>query len=246
MPKKSLRRSRRRSRGIAIAVDTGVQTPSDSPYSPKDYDSNDGMLTAVWGPGMWHFLHTMSFNYPVSPSGDDRKRYSDFIYSLRSVLPCGKCRKNLTRTLGQFPLKAEHMKSRAAFSKYVYDLHEKVNTMLNKVSGLSYSDVRERYEHFRARCAKANANATMTRRIKATAKATDKATDKATAKAEAKAEAKDKGCTEPLYGEKSKCVLKIVPQTTKCDTLQIDQKCVKRKLIGGDGMLLESRAESSD
>jgi hypothetical protein len=40
----------------------------------------------------------------------------------------------------------------------------------------------------------------------------------------------EKGCTEPLYGEKSKCVLKIVPQDTKCKTLEIDEKCVKKHL----------------
>ena len=40
----------------------------------------------------------------------------------------------------------------------------------------------------------------------------------------------EKGCTEPLYGEKSKCILQIVPQETKCDTFQIDEKCIKKKL----------------
>ena len=29
----------------------------------KDYLSGDGMLTSVWGPSLWHYLHTMSFNY---------------------------------------------------------------------------------------------------------------------------------------------------------------------------------------
>ena len=44
------------------------------------------------------------------------------------------------------------MKNRNNFSRYVYNLHEKVNKLLGKKSGLSYCDVRERYEHFRARC----------------------------------------------------------------------------------------------
>ena len=43
------------------------------------------------------------------------------------------------------------MKNRFTFSKYIYDLHEIVNKMLKKKSNLSYCDVRERYEHFRAR-----------------------------------------------------------------------------------------------
>ena len=44
------------------------------------------------------------------------------------------------------------MKNRETFSKFVYNLHEHINGMLGKSSGLSYEDVRERYEHFRARC----------------------------------------------------------------------------------------------
>ena len=33
-------------------------------FTYTDYNSGDGMLTSVWGPGLWHYLHTMSFNYP--------------------------------------------------------------------------------------------------------------------------------------------------------------------------------------
>ena len=82
-------------------------------------------------------------------------------------------------------------------------VHEVVNEMLGKKSGLSYEDVRDRYEHFRSRC-----------------RVSQKQRDVH----------EEKGCTEPVYGEKSKCVLQIVPQTTKCDTFQIDEKC-KNKLV---------------
>ena len=37
--------------------------PQKKIYSNEDYNSGDGMLTTVWGPSMWHYLHTMSFNY---------------------------------------------------------------------------------------------------------------------------------------------------------------------------------------
>ncbi len=175
-------------------------------YSEEDYKSNDGMLTTVWGPGMWHFLHTTSFNYPVEPTQQQKHDYRNFVLSLRNVLPCGKCRKNLTKNMRKLPLTMRHMKSRDSFSRYMYDLHEHVNKMLCKKSGLSFEQVRERYEHFRARCA------SKTRRnIRIQKK-------------------KEKGCTEPLYGEKSKCVLKIVPQSVKCKTLDIDEKCVKKRL----------------
>ena len=33
------------------------------------------MLTSVWGPSLWQYLHTMSFNYPVKPTKEDKKNY---------------------------------------------------------------------------------------------------------------------------------------------------------------------------
>jgi hypothetical protein len=183
-------------------------TKSAPVYSLDEYNSNDGMLTTVWGPGMWHYMHTMSFNYPVEPTTDDKHHYRDFMINLKYVLPCGKCRANLRKNFKRLPLTMKHMQSRETFSKYVYDLHELVNKMLSKSSGLSYADVRERYEHFRARCAQPIKAKTCKRGKKL-----------------------ENGCTEPLYGEKAKCVLKIVPHDEKCETLQIDSKCVKKKLL---------------
>ena len=184
-------------------------------YSDRDYNSNDGMLTTVWGPGTWHFLHTMSFNYPAHPTQEDKEKYRNFILSLQDVLPCGKCRKNLKKNFNKLPLKMKHMENRATFSKYIYELHEVVNKMLHKKSHLTYEEVRERYEHFRSRCAKSLKE--MKKRMSQTRK---------------RSKPGEKGCTEPLYGEKSKCLLKIVPNNMKCETLQIDKKCIKQKIFG--------------
>ena len=52
------------------------------------------------------------------------------------------------------PLTMKAMESRATFSKYIYDLHELVNKMLKKPSVISYEEVRDMYENFRARCNK--------------------------------------------------------------------------------------------
>lgn len=184
-------------------------------YTKKDYESGDGMVTSIWGPGMWHFCHTMSFNYPVHPTAQQKKDYRDFVYSLQNILPCGKCRENLKKNMNELPLKMEeHMKSRETFSKYMYDLHEHVNKMLGKKSGLTYNDVRERYEHFRARCTQPE----------------NKDAENGGGRRRARTPTKkhEKGCTVPLYGQKAKCILKIVPETTKCNTLEIDKKCEKQ------------------
>ena len=175
-----------------------------SVYTRKHYESNDGMLTTVWGPSTWHLLHTMSFNYPVNPNCDEKKNYRDFVLSLKNILPCGKCRENLCKNFRKLPLTWKHMTSRDTFSKYVYNLHETINRMLKKKSGLTYKDVKERYEHFRARCSQTEEKD----KIKKT----------------------ESGCTEPIYGEKAKCVLKIVPQNTKCETFQMSDQCVKKSL----------------
>jgi len=180
-------------------------------FSDKDFLSGDGFLTTVWGPPMWHFLHTMSFNYPVHPTAADKRNYGAFIKGLQHILPCGHCRTNLKTNFRNHPLRACHLASRDAFSKYVYELHEIVNKLLGKTSGLSYCDVRERYEHFRARCT----DDPKPRMLRQTKNKTQKHN-------------KHNGCTEPLYGKYSKCLLKIVPQDAPNETLSIDRQCIKR------------------
>ena len=66
-------------------------------FTKSDYKSGDGMLTTVWGPSLWHYLHTMSFNYPIYPSQEDKNNYFDFMMMLQYVLPCKYCRVNLTK-----------------------------------------------------------------------------------------------------------------------------------------------------
>ena len=179
-------------------------------FTKKDYSAGDGMITSVWGPPLWHYLHTMSFNYPVNPTVEEKKHYMNFILNLMYVLPCKYCRMNLKNNLKQLPLKMCNMKNRETFSRYVYNLHELVNKMLHKKSNLSYCDVRERYEHFRSRC-------------------TDEQPKLFKVKHNKTKKKREKGCTEPLYGKKSKCIINIVPQEEKGPSIQIDKKCIKTR-----------------
>lgn len=189
----------------------GTSKKNTRTFKKKDYYSGDGMLTNVWGPSLWHYLHTMSFNYPIYPTSQDKKQYRDFIISLQYVLPCKYCRMNLIKNFKAFPITSNDMMNRNSFSRYVYKLHESVNKMLKKKSGLSYCDVRERYEHFRARCTNTKPKLFHIKTYKN------------------KTKSEEKGCTEPLYGKKSKCIIKIVPQEEKCNTMQIDKKCLKKR-----------------
>ena len=48
-------------------------------------------------------------------------------------------------------------------------------------------------------------------------------------KSKTKKNKKEKGCTEPLYGKKAKCVINIVPQDHKGKSINIDSKCIKSR-----------------
>ena len=184
-------------------------------YKKRDFSSGEGMLTTVWGPPLWHFLHVMSFNYPVKPSAKDKKHYKNFIMNLQNILPCRYCRENLKKNFKMLPLTNGDLKDRDAFSRWVYKLHELVNTMLGKKSGLKFCDVRERYEHFRSRCTQEKQTIASVKTMRTHLRKTKKK--------------KEKGCTEPLYGEKSQCIVKIVPQSKKVKSFQMDKKCVKKR-----------------
>jgi len=140
----------------------------------------------------------MSFNYPVNPTKEQKEHYRTFILSLRHTLPCGACRDNLEKNLKKIRLTPHALKNRNTFSRWLYRLHEEINTMLNKKSGLSYNDVRYRYEKFRAKC-----NEVTTDKLKI-----------------------EKGCNEPINRIKSKCVISIVPKETQCMTFNIHKDCV--------------------
>ena len=185
-----------------------------SVFTKGDYESSDGMLTYVWGPSMWHTLHTISFNYPVNPDSETKKKYFEFFNSIENILPCKYCRINLKKNMKKVPLKlSTTMKNRESLSRWVYNLHEEINRMLGKKSNLTYDEVRDRYEIFRARCID------------------DVAGSKKKTQKKKMQPVKEKGCTNPLYGVRSKCVINIVPKTLKCKSFTIDKKCRLRRKI---------------
>ena len=88
-------------------------------FNENDYNSNDGMMTSIWGPALWHTLHTISFNYPVNPTVEQKENYYNFIIGLKNILPCGACRENFINNLKKLPLTMKDLKSRETFSRWV-------------------------------------------------------------------------------------------------------------------------------
>ena len=173
-------------------------------YTKEEYNSNSGMLTSVWGPSLWHFLHTVSFNYPVNPTVQDKKNYTKFILNLQNILPCKYCRINLKKNLKDVCFDNSCFENRENFSKFIYKLHNHVNKMLGKNYNKSYEEVRDNYENFRSRCKKTLKKRGGGRKNKK----------------------KESGCTNPLYGKKSKCLIRIVPKNSRKKTFKIDRQCL--------------------
>ena len=128
-----------------------------------DYTSPDGFSTFIWGPAMWHILHTISFNYPNDPTPGDKDTYYRFILSLGSVLPCRVCRDNFRNNLRAVGFVSDHveqgrahpmMANRHAFSLFVYNLHKEVSNTQGRdwTDVVSFYHMRANYEMFRAKC----------------------------------------------------------------------------------------------
>jgi hypothetical protein len=196
-------------------------------FKKEDYNSKDGMLTTIWGPSLWHSLHAISFNYPIKPTKEDKQHYLEFFKNLRWVLPCKYCRENYVKNIKQIPLTMKTMQNRATFSRWLYDLHEEINKMLGKKSNLSFDDVRNRYEMFRSRCIDENKGKSKKQTKKYYKK--KKNNNVVKGKSNKNPTNKEKGCTTPYYGNKSRCVINIVPKTKKCKSFNIDRKCIIKR-----------------
>jgi len=117
-----------------------------------DFNSPDGMISSTWGPAIWHFLHTVSFNYPVSPTQKQKKEYTQLILTVGKTLPCKYCRDNFTQNIHDVPITAYALQNRNTFSRWVYRFHNHINKMLGKPVTVSYNEVRDKYNRFRANC----------------------------------------------------------------------------------------------
>lgn len=127
----------------------------------KHYHNQHGFITKIWGPSAWKFLHTASFAYPLEPTEDEKREYRSFFNSLQYVLPCSLCRDSYKKFIHgeidpKLKLTDNVFKNRDTLTRWLYDLHQAVNAKLDIDYGISYEDVVERYEAYRATCVNSN------------------------------------------------------------------------------------------
>jgi hypothetical protein len=103
--------------------------------------SPDGFSTSTWGPHAWVFMTLVAANYPLRPSKDDAIWYYTFYKSLGHVIPCGECRREYCKMIGDHkkPSLCLHMKmflqnpsdspgtARKRVFTWVVNIHNNVN-----------------------------------------------------------------------------------------------------------------------
>lgn len=115
---------------------------------------NSGILTSVWGPHMWQALHAITFGYPVTPTNEQKENYKTFFKSVANVLPCKYCRDSYAKFIITEPtiLDDKVLENRETITKWLYELHNRVNCKLGMSYEVKFEDIVERFESFRAKC----------------------------------------------------------------------------------------------
>lgn len=127
-------------------------------HNKNAHDTNEGLITHIWGPSLWNTMHNVSFNYPPYPSDKEKQKYKLFYTSLSYVIPCEVCRLSYAKFIktGDFELNDNVLESRDTLTKWVYDLHNKVNEKTGALYNLSYDDICDKYNSYIIKCSISN------------------------------------------------------------------------------------------
>ena len=156
-----------------------------------DDSSNNGIMTKVWGPAGWLFLHSITMSYPTNIDKNNSEHISrmnstkDFFILLGDVLPCKYCRDSYKKFITSYPID-NFLDSRRNLAKWLYDIHNLVNDKLGvpPCEIPSFENFYNKYESYRASCHKT----TKDQRLKNL----------------------EKGCVHSKYGVPKKCVINII------------------------------------
>jgi len=123
-------------------------------------DPKNGLMTKVWGPPGWFFLHAVTYGFPIDPhefdvknnltKGTTQKRYHEFFTNVGFILPCKFCRDSYQKFVTETPIA---LGSRDELTKWFWTIHNKVNNKLDvDYPEASPENVAIKYERLRAQC----------------------------------------------------------------------------------------------
>ena len=108
------------------------------------------MRMDIVGPPLWRSLHAITFAYSDTPTPEQRAAVISFFESLTALLPCTECQQNFVRELAHSPLR-DHVHNRDTLSRWLVDLHNRVNVRLGKPE-LPYEAVAAEYAECASQC----------------------------------------------------------------------------------------------
>ena len=94
------------------------------------------MDTRFWGPSGWCLLHLIAAN----PKQESPKAIKEWFELLEYVLPCKYCRASFHDYLKLQPLTMATVTNREAFSRWLFDIHNRVNGKLRDQDLLTAED----------------------------------------------------------------------------------------------------------
>lgn len=123
---------------------------------------NNGMMTKIWGPAGWLFLHCVTYGYPLNPENNDiqngisvgktRQNYKDFFLRIGDVLPCKYCRDSYKKFIITDPI-TPNLNNRNLLTKWLWRIHNRVNEKLgDHYCDADFKTINLKYESYRAKC----------------------------------------------------------------------------------------------
>jgi len=136
---------------------------------PTNPDSNNGLITSIWGPPCWETFHSFTFGFPINPTEEQKHEYLIFFVFFGKVLPCIYCRKSYDEFIKEPDtlLDIKVLQSRETLTKWGFRLHNRVNKKLGVDYGETYEEMCYKYESYRAKCTKTDKGCLMPLDIKA-------------------------------------------------------------------------------
>src|SRR5436190_2087515 len=120
-------------------------------FSNKHTSTSDHGFCSSSFQVIWTTIHMISLDFPVKPTAEEREDYTTWFLLLRKVLPCSICRKNLVLNLQELKFNPRlHMQSRDTFAEFAWNLHNYINTKLNKNVFMPWDEFNQFYEQLRA------------------------------------------------------------------------------------------------
>jgi hypothetical protein len=98
-------------------------------------------MTAIWGPLGWMTLHSVSINYPDTPSETEKQICSRFLDMFAETITCHICKSHFSRMLQTYRVThQDYLDSKQNFFLFTVRAHNTVNKRLDKPTVKTVAD----------------------------------------------------------------------------------------------------------